>query len=281
MRALANQLLTEANSILEASTRLEQKIRAESNGLGIYGDEIITITQRGRNILEANKEPTILLAQKIHSKANEIEELVTLNFGVAVGNTTSSSISGGTENLLSNRQAANSMRIAGREWANSLSPNEQSAINDYTKEYPSYYRNINGVLRGKQSSFDDGNEQRVKQIHSALSKAETPTDMTVYRGGGSSVLGDLSKASDEQLVGSVFVDRGFVSTSMSAGSAFPGDTLLAIHLPAGSCAANIETLSVAGKYEEEVLLDYNQLFYINGVSYDEKGRRIVDVSVIN
>lgn len=158
---------------------------------------------------------------------------------------------------------------------------QKNAIHDYTKEMPSYYKNINGVLRGKQESFDEGNKERSELIHDALSNAHTPCDITVYRGCSSDTLGSLSSVSDEELVNNVFVDKGFASTSMSRGGAFSGDLLLEIHLPAGSNAANIETLSAAGKYEEEVLIDRGQLFQIIGAHRDDFGRRVIEVNAIN
>ncbi len=173
------------------------------------------------------------------------------------------------------------MRIMGKRWADMLSQEEREAIHDCTKENPPFYKNINNVLRGKIKEFDDGNERRSKLIHAALKSASTPFDMVVYRGGDNDILAQLSHASDEELEGNVFVDKGFVSTSMSAGAALAGDVLLAIYLPAGSRGVNIESLSASGKYEEEILLDYGQLFYINSVNYNESGRRIVDVRIIN
>lgn len=43
MRALAKQLYTEANSILESSATLEAKVSAVGGGLGIYEAEILGI----------------------------------------------------------------------------------------------------------------------------------------------------------------------------------------------------------------------------------------------
>lgn len=108
----------------------------------------------------------------------------------------------------------------------------------------------------------------------------TPCDITVYRGCSNDVLGDLAFAPDEALTDGVFVDRGYASTSMSRGLAFGGDMLLEIHLPAGAQAANIESLSAAGRYEEEVLIDRGQMFHIVGAHRNGNGRRIVEVNAI-
>lgn len=175
---------------------------------------------------------------------------------------------------------ASQMRTYANNWVSSLSDVQKDAIHDYTKEVPPYYKNINGVLRGHKSNYDAGNEERSELIHQALSSARTPCDITVYRGCSSNVLGDLAFVPDEALTDGVFVDRGYASTSMSRGLAFGGDLLLEIHLPSGAHAANIESLSAAGRYEEEVLIDRGQLFRIVGVHRDDTGRRIVEVNAI-
>lgn len=175
---------------------------------------------------------------------------------------------------------ASQMRAYANTWVADLSDSQKKAIHDYTREVPPYYKNINGVLRGLQNRYAAGNEERSELIHRALGKAATPCDITVYRGCSSDVLGDLAFSSDEELVDGVFIDRGYVSTSMSRGLAFGGELLLEIHLPAGSHAANIESLSAAGRYEEEVLIDREQLFQIVGVHRDIAGRRIIEVNAI-
>lgn len=81
MRALAKQLYTEANSILEASATLEAKVSAVGDGLGIYESEILGIVQQSRNTLKANRDDILNLAQRVLQKADEIDELVSLNWG--------------------------------------------------------------------------------------------------------------------------------------------------------------------------------------------------------
>jgi hypothetical protein len=181
----------------------------------------------------------------------------------------------------SNQSAQSQMRTYGENWAASLPDSNKTAINDYTKESPKYYENINNVLRGKEKNFAPGNEERSRMIHEALSSASTPCDMTVYRGCSEEALGKLKNLPDSKLVGQTFIDKGFASTSMSKGGAFNREVLLEIHLPAGSRAANIESLSEAGKYEEEVLIDRGQVFQIVGTYRDEFGRRIVKVNAVN
>ena len=100
MRALAKQLYTEVNSILESSTVLETKIVAAGECLGIYESEILGIVQQGRNTLNASRENILNLAQRILQKADEIDELVSLNWGGTAAATTG--VVAGTAGCLSN-----------------------------------------------------------------------------------------------------------------------------------------------------------------------------------
>ena len=100
MRALAKQLYTEVNSILESSTVLETKIVAAGECLGIYESEILGIVQQGRNTLNASRENILNLAQRILQKADEIDELVSLNWGETAAAT--AGVVAGTAGCLSN-----------------------------------------------------------------------------------------------------------------------------------------------------------------------------------
>ena len=197
-----------------------------------------------------------------------------------------SSSTGNSNSIVSNTSSSNSgsaphqMREYAQNWESTLTSQQKEAINDYTKELPPYYKNINGVLRGTTKCFDAGNEERSELIHQALSIAKTPCDITVYRGCSNDALGIMSGMSCDDLVGNVFEYKGYASTSMSRGLAFGGDLLLEIHLPKGSPAANIERLSAAGQYEEEVLIDRGQLFRVVGAHTDGSGRQIIEVDTI-
>ena len=193
---------------------------------------------------------------------------------------TGQSHAGGNSTGYSFLSPPSQMRAYAKEWAENLNDSQKGAIHDYTKEVPPYYKNINGVLRGHTNNFDSGNEERNELIHQALNNAKTPCDITVYRGCSSDVLGSLASAPDSALINGVFVDRGYASTSMSRGLTFDSDLLLEIHLPAGAHAANIESLSAAGRYEEEVLIDRGQMFRIVGTHRDSTGRRVIKVNAI-
>ena len=100
MRALAKQLYTEANSILESSATLEAKVSAVGDGLGIYEAEILGIVQQSRNTLKVNRDDILDLAQRVLQKADEIDELVSLSWGGAAVAT--AGLVAGTTGSLSN-----------------------------------------------------------------------------------------------------------------------------------------------------------------------------------
>ena len=279
MKSLAQSLLMSANGIIEASTSLFQKTSALSDGLGLYEEEILQIISKNKSVLVTNKDAIVSLATAAKQMSENIETLFPFS---AEGSSDSGALSG-SSNLPDGQDhisadTGRQMMEYSNQWERGLSDGQKKAIYEYTQEGPQHYRNINAVLRGKESSFEPGNLVRAQEIHAALSNASTPCDLTVYRGGGNAVLGALQNASDDSLVGQFFSDKGFVSTSMERSSAFFNDVLLEIHLPAGSHAANIESLSAAGKYEHEVLLDCGQIFRVERVYREDSGRKVVVVS---
>ena len=132
---------------------------------------------------------------------------------------TSNSASNTTNSLSGNDNNA-TVKLAGKEWSDTLSPSERSAIKDYTG---TSYVNINAVLRGLESDFDAGNHERASLIHSALSQSSIPQSCTVYRGASLSSLGNYANATDEELIGNIISDDGFMSTSLNREDAFGGE----------------------------------------------------------
>lgn len=129
-------------------------------------------------------------------------------------------------------------------------------------------------------SFDVGNRENAKNLHAVLENASLPCESTVYRGMSSNALGKLKKLSDKELIGKVFLDKGFMSTSLESNSAFGGDVILEIHAPAGTHGLYVGHISAAGHYEEEVLFDMNQSMRIDFVTRDKFGRRLLKVTII-
>ena len=243
------------------------------------GNELIHCFQRMTSVQSEN-------ISKSSATINKCIQIIEEYYNVSLSNGTVGSTSANTNSsvVTQNKSGVNGIRDVreySANWIDSLSEEEKRAINDYTREVPPYYKNINGVLRGKENHFEYGNEERNELLHKALSNANLPNNITVYRGGSSSVLGNLATVADSELIGKTFLDRGYVSTSMSPNTAFRGDVLMVINVPTGSHAACIEELSAAGSYEQELLIDRGQLFSISGVHRDQHNRRIIEVNLIN
>ena len=270
--------------VLAGNSRQRQKEMEELNNLKslirAFGSVSSELEHHLKAITGTHSETVEKGASTLEKSIQILEEYFAITLpGSCNGETEQGKVKGISGNSLASSPASQ-MRTYAKNWVSNLSEKQKDAIYDYTKEEPPYYKNINGVLRGHMRYYDAGNEERSELIHQALSSARTPCDITVYRGCCSDAMGELANAPDEYLTGGVFVDRGYASTSMSSGSAFGGDLLLEIHLPAGAHAANIESLSAAGQYEEEVLIDRGQMFNIVGTHRDSNGRRIVEVNAI-
>jgi len=171
---------------------------------------------------------------------------------------------------------AASIQENGAKWASTLSPQEKGAVYAYTG---TAYANINATLRGIEKSFDPGNYECASHLHQALSRAEIQDDCTVYRGVSEKALGKLRFLPEKMLVGKVFSDKGFMSTSLEKGNAFGGGDLLEISVPKGSHGAYVGDISSAGHYETEVLFDAGQVMRITDVRRDERGRRVIRVQL--
>ncbi len=169
------------------------------------------------------------------------------------------------------------MSGSGEAWSNSLSEDERQAIKDYTG---SAYVNINSVLRGHQSSFEGDNYEKAKNIHKALANSEIPCDCKVYRGASINALGIYKNASDEELVGKIITDKGFMSTSMNRDKSFSGDVKMEISVPSGAHGAYVGYVGTYGHLEEEVLFDAGQRLQITGARTDEYGRKIISAIML-
>lgn len=183
----------------------------------------------------------------------------------------------GMVNSSDSLDASERIKNYGGSFISGLGEQEQNSIRQYTGVS---YANINATLRGLESNFDEGNLEKTISIHSVLQRTELPCECTVYRGISSSALGELATLSDEQLVGQVYIDPGFLSTSLDSSDAFYNDVLLEIHAPAGSHGMYVGSISYVGNNEQEVLFDFNQNMRINSVRTDDSGRRVIDVTLI-
>ena len=80
-----------------------------------------------------------------------------------------------------------------------------------------------------------------------MKKMGAPEDMVVYRGCGQPAGGF------ESLIGSDYVDHGYMSTSISKGASFGGSAKLIIKVPKGTPGIYLESIS-RYKSEQEFLL---------------------------
>lgn len=200
-----------------------------------------------------------------------LQEYENVNFAGGNSQPTSNSSSNTTNSLSGNDNNA-TVKLAGKEWSDNLSLSERSAIRDYTG---TSYVNINAVLRGLESDFDVGNHERASLIHSALSQSSIPQSCTVYRGASLSSLGNYANTSDEELIGNIISDDGFMSTSLNREDAFGGEVRYEISVPEGANGAYVGYLSHAQHYESEVLFDYGQMLQITDVRRDMFGNRTI------
>lgn len=180
-------------------------------------------------------------------------------------------------NNVSNGNVKDFIKQHGAESTSRITFDEKESLRKYTANS---YANINAALRGIDPSFDEGNYENAKNIHSVLQRTQLPCDCTVYRGVSANALGVLKELPDSQLRGKVFTDKGFLSTSLSRNSAFDGDLILEIHAPGGSNGMYVGYVSSAKHYEEEVLFDVNQNMRIDNVRRDELGRRVIEATII-
>ena len=85
LNQLANDLLINANNIVETNQKLEQITSSLYDNLGIYGDEIISIIHQNRNTLNNNREDIVSLAQRVKKQATDVETLVSMGLGSVGG----------------------------------------------------------------------------------------------------------------------------------------------------------------------------------------------------
>lgn len=96
LNQLANDLLINANNIVETNQKLEQITSSLYDNLGIYGDEIVSIVQQTKNALNNNKEEIIGLANRVKKQASEIESLMSMG----IGESTASSVNESSSSFL-------------------------------------------------------------------------------------------------------------------------------------------------------------------------------------
>lgn len=168
-------------------------------------------------------------------------------------------------------------------WRKSLTPKEQQAIDDY------YHMSfdINSMARTGDTYAGKGTpeykkavKEEIKVLEKALDRAELPENLVLYRGASFEALGYKLSIFDPKpslqelkaLVGKEFVDKGFMSTSLSeeVGEAFSAGALkLKLYAPKGTKGAYISPKGDPNR-EREVLLQRNTRFQVLDVK-EKKG----------
>ena len=152
-------------------------------------------------------------------------------------------------------------------WVTQLTKAEDSAVRKYTG---SYYRTINGYLRGeiKDSDLDESElsslKDTIQNIQSALEKSELPENIELHRVMKAESINLFQDSPDN-----IFQDPAFLSTSPVRGSYKPtahkGKSLifLKIHVPKGKGRGAWVAPMSTFKKELEFLMPSSSKFYIN------------------
>ncbi len=153
------------------------------------------------------------------------------------------------------------------DWLKTISRTERNAIETYTG---SAYTNMNKYLRGQSGTTRYANE--IKAAKSALSKASLPQETIVRRGSHYNMLdelglGKVTPQNKSNFIGSVVVDKGFVSTSPSSSGGFSGSIEYVIKLPQGSQAMYVDPIS-AFQGEEELLINAGGRYAVEDIEFD-------------
>lgn len=163
------------------------------------------------------------------------------------------------------------------QWAAGLTPEQREAVWDYSE---TGYIYINNYLRKKEDSISPYYQVQTDHLHNALKNQRLGQRLTLYRGLNNDFLNDYKGLTNEELVGKIFSDRAFVSTSLLKEDCF-GDrpVLLEIDVPPRARGAYIGRLSGLGHRESEVLLDKEQVFRVDSARW-ENGQRVLKVTLL-
>lgn len=159
----------------------------------------------------------------------------------------------------------------------SLSAEQREAVSFYTS---SGHKSINHHLRSGEPISAEG-QAYIDNLKSALGNSHLRSSVTVYRGVDSDALPNGGNISDEDLVGKVMMDRGFMSTSFSPETAkeFSRENVLVIDAPAGAQGAYMGEMSSV-PWEDELLFNSNSILKVKSVERDEEGTRIIHMIML-
>ena len=142
---------------------------------------------------------------------------------------------------------------------------ERDAISSYSR---SGYLKMNENLRFGNYA-PDSVKQEISALHGFLDKCETQDELYLSRGVNKPALdkmfgGDGWRKNSSSLVGSVFTDKGFVSTTPYQGGGFGGDVVMYIKAPKGTKGAYIKNFAASSE-EREFLIQSDTSFVVRNI----------------
>jgi hypothetical protein len=145
-----------------------------------------------------------------------------------------------------------------KTYGNDLSQDELRAVGRYTG---SEYRSINGALRA--DSGTTSTQTYIENLDRVF--RPVPEDTVVYRNVSKNAFAGFDL--DETMIGKVYNDKAFMSTSINGAFGDSREIRMVINLPAGSNARYVDPISSV-KGEKEVILPRNSKFMVTGVSQE-------------
>ena len=142
---------------------------------------------------------------------------------------------------------------------------ERDAISSYSR---SGYLKMNENLRFGNYA-PDSVKREISALHGFLDKCETQDELYLSRGVTKPALdkmfgGDGWRKNSSSLVGSVFKDKGFVSTTPYQGGGFGGDVVMYIKAPKGTKGAYIKDFAASSE-EKEFLIQSDTSFVVRNI----------------
>ena len=158
-------------------------------------------------------------------------------------------------------------------WQRHLTMAERSNINDYTG---SAYVRLNDYLRGTNKFYQSQDDiawfkDMDKNIASGIAKFNTKENLTVYRGKGMSSIPAWARSDPRKLIGTIYRDAGYMSTSPTLNGAFSGVVHFEIRVPAGrGRGAYVKNISQHSS-EYEYLIHSNSSSIVRDVYQTDSG----------
>jgi hypothetical protein len=142
---------------------------------------------------------------------------------------------------------------------------ERDAISSYSR---SGYLKMNENLRFGNYA-PDSVKREISALHGFLDKCETQEEMYLSRGVTKPALDKMFgddgwRKNSSSLVGSVFTDKGFVSTTPYQGGGFGGDVVMYIKAPKGTKGAYIKDFAASSE-EKEFLIQSDTSFVVRNI----------------